>query len=357
MQAQIFSQDGLRSAVVYPWNKLAVQLDGIALFSDSFDGTTLDTTYRWNAPVVAGAGAVNVTGGLCSLTVGTGASSAVEISSQENFINVGVSFLVSATLIQFEAGSGGLLPLNNNSFFGFGNKNASYTAATPLQDSAGFERTIDGKFGASMYIGGVRTLIKDLTSYVLDGAPHLLVVISRGDTKYFYLDSSEVPIASINYFSPSTLNLPIRCHSVNHTSGPAAGPTLRFTGIQLVDTGYSYPVAFTGQTISRQRTPVIFKNLNLVSIATETTIWTPPSGRKFRLMGYMLTSGTVGGNVILKDNTAGSTILTIPFGAAGASLSSPTMGNGILSVTANNVLTATGTATQTLSGYVFGTEE
>lgn len=119
----------------------------------------------------------------------------------------------------------------------------------------------------------------------------------------------------------------------------------------------AYEAIFNGTNWDRRRTPNVFKTINALSIAAEATIWTPTAGKKFRLMGYMLETGTVGGNVLLKDNTAGSTILILPFGAANATLNDPGMQNGILSAAANNVLTATGAATQTLSGYVYGTEE
>ena len=119
----------------------------------------------------------------------------------------------------------------------------------------------------------------------------------------------------------------------------------------------AYVALLNGTSWDRARTPNVFINLNNVAINAETTIWTPAAGKKFRLMGYSLTSGTVAGNVVLKDNTAGTTIFTLPFGAAAVPLISPPMGNGILSAAANNVLTATGAATQTLSGVIFGTEE
>lgn len=107
----------------------------------------------------------------------------------------------------------------------------------------------------------------------------------------------------------------------------------------------------------RVRTPTKFISLNAVAITSETTVWTPAAGKKFRLMGFALAQGTVSGGVTLKDNTAGTTILILPSNTAGAVLISPSMGNGILSATANNVLTATGIATETLTGYLFGTEE
>jgi hypothetical protein len=165
------------------------------------------------------------------------------------------------------------------------------------------------------------------------------------------------PAFSVPVLQPSTLNLPFGFHCINHTVGPAGAPTWSTYAIGVLDGGGTISTVFNGQTLSRARTPNKFININAVSVAAETTIWTPASGKRFRLMGYVLESGTIGGNVILKDNTAGTAILTIPFGAANGVIVSPPQGNGILSVAANNVLTATGTATQTLSGYVFGTEE
>jgi hypothetical protein len=114
---------------------------------------------------------------------------------------------------------------------------------------------------------------------------------------------------------------------------------------------------FTGITWERQRNPVVFKPLNAVAVGTETAIWTPTAGKKFRLMGAVVSVGTAAGNVVLKDGTAGTTILVIPKGPLDTPIVLPAMGNGILSAAANNLLTATGAASATLSGYVFGTEE
>jgi hypothetical protein len=103
--------------------------------------------------------------------------------------------------------------------------------------------------------------------------------------------------------------------------------------------------------------PTVWKTLSAVDISSEATIWTPASGKKFRLMGYVITQGTLTGNVTLKDDTAGTTILVIPAHTVGIAQVSPPMGEGILSSTADHVLTATGASTETISGYVFGTEE
>lgn len=113
---------------------------------------------------------------------------------------------------------------------------------------------------------------------------------------------------------------------------------------------------FNGVNWDRQRTPKIFIPLNAVSIAAEATLWTPAAGKKFRLMGFSLASGTVGGGITLKDNTAGTTILIVPTATVAVAVNG-NLGNGILSAAANNVLTGTGIATETVTGYLFGTEE
>lgn len=100
----------------------------------------------------------------------------------------------------------------------------------------------------------------------------------------------------------------------------------------------------------------VFKNLSAVVITSETTIWTPASGKKFRLMGLVLAQGVLTGAITLKDNTAGSTILIIPPTTVGVSFQI-ILGNGILSATADFVLTATGSTGETLTGFVYGREE
>lgn len=146
-------------------------------------------------------------------------------------------------------------------------------------------------------------------------------------------------------------------YHVNATKPSSIRPQDGRTNESDVTEGASYQSLFNGLTWDRQRTPNKFIPLSAVSIAAEATLWTPAAGKKFRLMGYQLTSGTVGGNVTLKDNTAGTTITILPFGAAAQPLTAPVLANGYLSLAANNVLTATGTATQTISGYLFGCEE
>jgi hypothetical protein len=112
-----------------------------------------------------------------------------------------------------------------------------------------------------------------------------------------------------------------------------------------------------GTGFNLQRNANVFKTLASTVITSETTVWTPAANKKFRLMGFCLTQGVATGNVTLKDNTAGATIFIIPATTIAVSGCVNFPGNGILSAAANNVLTATGASTETITGTLFGTEE
>lgn len=113
---------------------------------------------------------------------------------------------------------------------------------------------------------------------------------------------------------------------------------------------------YDGATIDRERIPVVFKTIaaQAITAGTALDLWTPTTGKKFRLMGFYLSSSAAA-YLIFKDDS--TTILNSPAAAAAGILSSPPMGNGILSATANNKLKLDVSATSTVSGFVFGTEE
>lgn len=107
---------------------------------------------------------------------------------------------------------------------------------------------------------------------------------------------------------------------------------------------------------------LVVKTLSAVAIGSEATIWTPAAGKRFRLLGGCVSIGTAAGNVTLKDNTAGTTILILPKAPVDTPFNLPPLtdgGNaqGIISAQGDNVLTATGAASATISGFLFGTEE
>ena len=119
----------------------------------------------------------------------------------------------------------------------------------------------------------------------------------------------------------------------------------------------SFESRFNGATWDRSRTPVVFKTVSLSAGTTETTIWTPASGRKFRLMGFILTPGAAT-TLTFKDNTAGATIF-VTRGAADQPIFIPAgaLGNGILSGAADRVLTVTRGTSATLDGVLIGQEQ
>jgi hypothetical protein len=323
------------------------------LMFDNFNGPSIDTANRWQAPVVAGSGTLTQAGGNLVTTLGITASNGAAISTIENFEPT-IANLSAGALLQVEASPS----INTNRCFGFYTRPGSWTAATPVQDGYVWELDITGAFGASIYAGGVRVFRSVIPLSASTFVP--LAIAYQGVSAMFYYGSFNVPLATAQLTQPSTLSLPFGFHSINHTSGPAGAPTWQLSGMGVVDGTGALEEVFNGQSYSRPRTVGIFKSLNTVSVAAETTLWTPSAGRKFRLMGFCLTALGAAGNVTLKDNTGGAALpITLPFGAIGASLTvmPPALGNGILSATAGNVLTATGAASQTLSGFLVGTEE
>lgn len=103
-------------------------------------------------------------------------------------------------------------------------------------------------------------------------------------------------------------------------------------------------------------TVTTYKVLEAVVISVEATLWTPASGKKFRLMGGVLTVTGAAANVAFKDGNSGSTIFTLP----NVLVATPipfNLGKGILSAAANNNLRALGAALMVLNGVVWGREE
>jgi hypothetical protein len=134
-------------------------------------------------------------------------------------------------------------------------------------------------------------------------------------------------------------------------SGAAAG-SIDGVGGSLVSL-WQYPLIYNGATWDRRRTPSKFVVVNLSAATAETTLWTPAAGRKFRVMGFTLTAGGAC-ELSFKDGTGGTTVL---FYAAGADPLTVDLRNGLLSTAANNLLTVVRSASVTLKGTIYGTEE
>ncbi|MFN8558230.1 MAG: hypothetical protein U0531_13110 [Dehalococcoidia bacterium] len=115
--------------------------------------------------------------------------------------------------------------------------------------------------------------------------------------------------------------------------------------------GFGY--VSTGAGWERLRTPNVFKVVNLSAATAETAVWTPPGGKKVRLMGLALTAGAAC-DIELRDGTGGTVVLLLSLGTAPLVLD---LRNGLLSAAANNVLTVTRSVSTTLKGTLYGTQE
>jgi hypothetical protein len=122
------------------------------------------------------------------------------------------------------------------------------------------------------------------------------------------------------------------------------------TTVQVVTVGSSGALGLA-------RTPDVFVPFSALDVSSEADVWVPTSGKRFRLMGFVITQGTLTGDVTLKDGTGLATILTVPATPVGQPLTVNLGSTGILSGAVNRHLTATGVSTETISGFVWGVEE
>ena len=173
------------------------------------------------------------------------------------------------------------------------------------------------------------------------------------DTMYGLDGTGRIKLG-VGNFAPAGLTPAAAGHAVGtHVSGDTLGASdlVVLAGVYNPTTGDVEPLTLNAGE------PTTFKSLAAVVITSETTIWTPAAGKKFRLMGFVITQGVVTGDITLKDDTAGTTILVIPATPEGQPLAVSLGRVGLLSSTADHVLTATGVSTETISGFVYGTEE
>jgi hypothetical protein len=124
---------------------------------------------------------------------------------------------------------------------------------------------------------------------------------------------------------------------------------------------YTAPAYYDGNLMSKTRGPVIFKKIAATAIVAGTGvgIWTPAVGKKYRLMGWLLSS-TVATQLLFGDNTvtfANAFMVTETLVAGGVSASGPALGNGKLSGAINTPVVLDVVANTTVAGMVWGTEE
>ena len=101
--------------------------------------------------------------------------------------------------------------------------------------------------------------------------------------------------------------------------------------------------------------PDITRPIDLVSGTTETVIWQPVSGKRFRLLEVEARiAGAPSCKLIFRDGLAGSVILV---GSTANIYASKRLGSGLLSATIDNPLTVERSVAVTLQGHLLGFEE
>jgi hypothetical protein len=120
-----------------------------------------------------------------------------------------------------------------------------------------------------------------------------------------------------------------------------------------------------GSNGERLRTPTTFKSVSTAA-AGATALWTPTSGKKFRVMGWTVlipsTTTTAAGSTITLQDSAATVFTVAVIGTTTATIAynSGAMYNGYLSVLKDNVLNINCSAALTAGNVlvnVWGTEE
>lgn len=105
----------------------------------------------------------------------------------------------------------------------------------------------------------------------------------------------------------------------------------------------------------RVATKVVNLAAQAITAGTPVSVYTPTSGKKWRIMAYAI-SDTVAGAVKFEDTT-GVEVFRTPLLLASTPYNSPDMGNGYLSTAANNQLFLDLTVTGNVSGNIWLMEE
>jgi hypothetical protein len=224
-------------AQVNPYGSLKVSIEPSSLFVDAFDGATVDTTNKWT---LSGTAVPTQTAGNFTLNGGTTANATSVAISQPTFTPPGLGYRINAGAITLDT-----VQVSNpasHTFIGVGQV-TSYAYATPLTDGAGFERDSTGALNAVVYVAGTRYVINSTNPALITAqaslptggsssplaamtwptaGPHIYATIDRGDTMFFYIDSTDAPVAFCRNIQPQAQNLPFRMAKVNAAAAVVA---------------------------------------------------------------------------------------------------------------------------------------
>jgi hypothetical protein len=200
-------------------------------FADSFDGGTLEVTDKWTQT-----GTVSLSNSSALIGNITTTSTVNAIQSKPTFPSLGLSFQVLAWVGGFETSP--LTTTNVNRFFGFHQHTSTPTLSQPATDGVGLEwDSITGKLWFAVYQSGVRSASSvDLSTSVISSLTRY-AILYRSDLAICYIGSSEIPVATISFVTPSVQNLPIKFQTVIGASAPSVTPANTIQAVGCGDTG------------------------------------------------------------------------------------------------------------------------
>ncbi len=215
------------TAQINAYGTIRVSAEPSTLFVDTVDGSTVDAT-KW---ALAGTSVPTQSNGLISLSLAGSNSISSTLISKPTFPG---SF--GFTLVGGAVGLETVAPVTPNChrYFGLGQVTA-FATATPVTDGIGFEVDLTGAFNCVVYIGGTRYVINSTNASLITAAAslptggvastlgqtmawptntHRMIMFTRGDITFWYLDSLDVPVAYTSFVTPNVLNLPLRAAAI-----------------------------------------------------------------------------------------------------------------------------------------------
>lgn len=201
-----------------------------AQFFDPLD--SLDTTDRWTAK--NSTGTATVTAGVLTVASSTTASAYGGLYTQPTFTNRGLNFLPIGAALAFDNSA----IANSARWFGQGSVQASPTTASVIVNGTGFLLDGSGNLYAKVYANGVETFSQDLTAYKpADGTFSRFLIVLRADLAFFYVGTTDTPVASASFKNPDIQTLPISIMSVAGATPPGVSATIKAVSIGVGDTG------------------------------------------------------------------------------------------------------------------------
>lgn len=247
--------------LVQPGGAMFVSDEPAPLLSEAWD--TLDTTNKWTTKLSTGTAAV-AAGEL------TAASSATNLAyggltSQALFSNRGFSFINSGFAIKLPNS----VIANTARVWGQASVPATPTVAVPVTDGFIYRLDAAGSLFAEVWSAGAAIFSTNITaSKPADGVYAGYVVVTRGNTTLFFINSGEVPLAVAAYLNPSVNALPTVILAIAGTS-PGSSATIVCSQVAIGDTSKGFQSISDGQFPWRQAT---IKPASVAPLLTDTAL-------------------------------------------------------------------------------------